>query len=107
MLAALALQHYSYNSNESISLADSLFNIANPPGVIVGPGSWETARSLILRGVDINYNGVMGPMDFDKNGDVARLYSLNQVSEENTWTTVTLDPFNPAFNFITPQIVID
>ena len=65
------------------------------------------ARSLILRGVDINYNGVMGPMDFDNKGDVARLYSLNQVSDENTWTTVTLDPFNPAFNFTTPQIVID
>ena len=46
-------------------------------------------------------------MDFDNKGDVARLYSLNQVSDENSWTTVTLDPFNPAFNFITPQIVID
>ena len=107
MLAALALQHYSYNSNESISLADSLFNIANPPGVIVGPGSWETARSLILRGVDINYNGVMGPMDFDNKGDVARLYSLNQVSDENTWIVESLDPVNPIFNFNTPQIVID
>ena len=113
MLAALALQHrYAKKmllnkKDKSLALADSLFTVANPPGVIVGPGSWETARSLILRGVDINYNGVSGPLDFDNKGDVARLYSLNQVSDENTWIVEPLDPINPAFNFITPQIVID
>jgi len=107
MLAALALQHYSYKSDKKITLADSLFNIANPPGIIVGPGSWESARSLILRGVDINYNGVSGPLDFDSEGDVARLYSLNKVSDENTWLVNPMDPTNPAFYFIKPKIVID
>ena len=107
MLAALALQHYSYKSDQNITLADSLFNIANPPGVIVGPGSWEAARSLILRGVDINYNGVSGPLDFDSKGDVARLYALNKVSDENTWVVDPIDPTNPAFIFIKPKIAID
>ena len=107
MLAALALQHYSYKSDKNITLADSLFNIANPPGVIVGPGGWEAARSLILRGVDINYNGVSGPLDFDSKGDVARLYSINKVSSENTWVADPIDTTNPAFKFIIPKIIID
>ena len=60
-----------------------------------------------MRGIDINYNGVSGPLDFNNKGDVERLYSLNQVSDENTWIVEPVDPFNPAFSFITPQIVID
>jgi len=107
MIASLALQYYYYNFDQKISLSDSLLAIANPPGVKVGPGSWITAKSLILRGVDINYNGVSGPLDFDNKGDVERLYSLNQVSDENTWIVEPVDHINPAFSFITPQIVID
>ena len=103
MLAVLALQHYFHNIDGNTSLSDSLFAVANPPGIKVGPASWETARSLILRGVDINYNGVSGPLDFDSKGDVERLYSLNQVSEENTWIVEPIESFNP----LKPQIFID
>ena len=103
MLAVLALQHYFHNIDGNTFLSDSLFAVANPPGIKVGPASWETARSLILRGVDINYNGVSGPLDFDSKGDVERLYSLNQVSEENTWIVEPIESFNP----LKPQIFID
>jgi hypothetical protein len=57
--------------------------------------------------VDINYNGVSGPLDFDSKGDVARLYALNKVSDENTWIVDPIDPTNPAFIFIKPKIAID
>ena len=64
MLAVLALQHYFHNIDGNTSLSNSLFAVANPPGIKVGPASWQTARSLILRGIDINYNGVSGPLGF-------------------------------------------
>ena len=107
MIASLALQYYYHNFDQKIPLSDCLLAVANPPGVKIGPDSWLTARSLILRGVDINYNGVSGPLDFDNKGDVERLYSLNQVSDENTWIVEPVEAFNPAFSFIKPQIVID
>ena len=48
-------------------------------------------------------NGVSGPLDFDSKGDVERLYSLNRVSEENTWIVEPIESFNP----LKPQIFID
>ena len=65
MLAALALQHQSKNNISQEDLSKSLVSVANPPGIVVGPGNWETARSLLLRGIEINYEGVSGSVDFD------------------------------------------
>jgi len=103
MLVALALQDNSYNSKNDLSIVDSIFRVANPPGVKVGPGEWKSGQSLLLRGVDINYEGVSGPLNFDKFGDVEGLYSLNQVSFENTWIVMPIELLNP----IKPQIFID
>ena len=103
MLAALALQHQSYNNYSKEDLSKSLVSVANPPGITMGPGSWQAARALILRGVEINYEGVSGSLDFDINGDVEGLYSLNQVTEENLWSVKTLEKLHP----FEPRIIID
>ena len=55
MLAALALQHQTHNNISKEDLSKSLVSVANPPGIKMGPGSWEAARALLLRGVEINY----------------------------------------------------
>ena len=59
--------------------------------------------SLKANDLPIGDNVVSGPLDFDSKGDVARLYSLNQVSEENTWIVEPIESFNP----LKPQIFID
>ena len=103
MLAALALQHQAHNNYSKDDLSKSLVSVANPPGIAVGPGSWEAARALLLRGIEINYEGVSGSLDFDINGDVEGLYSLNQVTEDNLWSVEPLEKLHP----FEPRIIID
>ena len=57
---------------DSAAIRDQLRRVANPPGVVVGPGAAGVKRALglIAAGVDVNYEGVSGPVDFDANGDV-------------------------------------
>ena len=103
MLAALALQHQTHNNIAKEDLSKSLVSVANPPGIKMGPGSWEAARALLLRGVEINYEGVSGSLDFDINGDVEGMYSLNQVTEDNLWSVERLEKLHP----FEPRIIID
>ena len=103
MLAALALQHQTHNNISKEDLSKSLVSVANPPGIKMGPGSWEAARALLIRGVEINYEGVSGSLDFDINGDVEGMYSLNQVTEDNLWSVERLEKLHP----FEPRIIID
>ncbi|WP_028584753.1 ABC transporter substrate-binding protein [Desulfogranum mediterraneum] len=54
----------------SQSIRDQLREVANPPGIFVGPGEFETAFRLLDMGKAINYEGASGNVDFDSNGDV-------------------------------------
>ena len=103
MLAALVLQHQAHNNISKEDLSKSLVSVANPPGIKMGPGSWEAARALLLRGVEINYEGVSGSLDFDINGDVEGMYSLNQVTEDNLWSVERLEKLHP----FEPRIILD
>lgn len=54
-------------------LRDQLRNIANPPGDMIDGGDQARVTAMLQALKDkkeINYNGVAGPCDFDKNGDV-------------------------------------
>ncbi|MCY4086157.1 MAG: ABC transporter substrate-binding protein [Actinomycetia bacterium] len=57
---------------DSAAIRDQLRHVANPPGVVVGPGAAGVKRALglIAAGVDVNYEGASGPVDLDANGDV-------------------------------------
>ena len=91
MLVALALQHRSVLLDEKtapeteISLSDSLRSVANPPGYKIYPGDWDLAVQMLLAGMDIDYEGASGSLNFDQHGDVTGMYALNQVSPNNTW----------------------
>ena len=91
MLVALALQHRRILLNENtaleteISLSDSLRWVANPPGYKIYPGDWDLAVKMLLGGMDIDYEGASGSLNFDQHGDVTSMYALNQVSPNNTW----------------------
>ena len=91
MLVALALQHRRMLLDEKtaleteISLSDSLRWVANPPGYKIYPGDWDLAVKMLLAGMDIDYEGASGNLNFDQHGDVTGMYALNQVSPNNTW----------------------
>ena len=57
---------------DSAAIRDQLRRVANPPGVAVGPGPAGIRRALelIAEGVDVNYEGASGPVDFDASGDI-------------------------------------
>lgn len=54
----------------SEAIRDHLRHVANPPGTFIGPGQFEKAFDLLKHGVDINYEGASGSVDFDEKGDV-------------------------------------
>ena len=76
-IAALAIEQAGVY--EGAAIRDALRKVANPPGVIVGPGDIPRALELIRDGQDINYEGVTGSMDFDENGDVVTFIEVWQV----------------------------
>ncbi len=70
-LAALAMAQAGESSKsaiianlQSVSIADS----ANP--VVINPGEFSIALTMIAADEDIDYNGASGAIDFDDNGDV-------------------------------------
>ncbi len=47
-----------------------LREVSNAPGEVVGVGEFERAIQLLLDGVEINYTGAAGEVDYDALGDV-------------------------------------
>lgn len=68
MIAALAMVRA--NSMKSADWRQYVREVADPPGVVVGPGEFAKAVQLIQQGMDVNYEGAGGPVDIDQNGDV-------------------------------------
>jgi len=58
-------------STDRSKMAQALRDVASAPGVKVGPGEWDKAKTLIAAGTDIDYDGAGGSYDFDANGDVS------------------------------------
>lgn len=67
-LLALAMQ--KAGSTDGEKMKNALHEVANPPGVKVGPGEWAKAKDAIENGKDVNYEGAAGPHDFNEHGDV-------------------------------------
>jgi len=84
-LIALAIEKAGAADRSKISAA--LREIAGPPGTVIRPGEWEKAKAALAAGEDINYEGASGSVDFDDNGDVAGIYSVNTVSAAGGWDT--------------------
>ena len=87
-LMALAIEKAGGADRSQISAA--LRAVASPPGAVVRPGEWAKAKQLIAEGKDINYQGAAGINDFDKNGDVTGLFSLNVVGSDGKWSRTML-----------------
>ena len=87
-LMALAIERAGSADRSKIS--EALRAVASPPGEVVRPGEWAKAKALIAAGKDVNYEGAVGTNDFDENGDVTAIFSLNVVSDGDTWSRIML-----------------
>ena len=83
-LAALAIE--KAGSADRGLIASALRDVANAPGTVIRPGEWAKAKDALAAGEDVNYEGASGAIEFDGNGDVAGIYSLNMVGDDGTWT---------------------
>lgn len=68
--ALLALAIEQAGEVDGPAIKDALRTVANPPGVMVGPGDLARALELIRDGQDINYEGAAGNQDINDSGDV-------------------------------------
>ena len=87
-LLALAVEKAGAADRSKISAA--LRAVAGPPGMIIRPGQWKEAKAAIAAGKDINYEGAVGNNDFDENGDVTAIFSVNNVGDDGTWNMVSM-----------------
>ena len=87
-LMGLAIEKAGATNRALISAA--LRAVSAPPGESIRPGEWAKAKALITAGKDINYEGAAGLNDFDSNGDVTGLFSLNTVGENGKWSRAPL-----------------
>jgi hypothetical protein len=42
----------------------------NPPGEIVTPSNFQHALELVRSGIDVDYSGGYGAIEWDQNGDI-------------------------------------
>ena len=83
-IAALAIEKAGEYNGPAIR--DAMREVANAPGIKVGPGDFEKALDLIRRGEDIDYEGVAGSQNFDMNGDVLNTIEIWKI-ENGTITS--------------------
>lgn len=83
-LMALAIEKAGAADRSKIK--DALRAVSNGSGEIVRPGEWAKAKKLIVEGKDINYEGAVGPVDFDENGDVSGVFAVNIVGDDGKWS---------------------
>ena len=84
-LMALAIEKAGSADRGKISAA--LRSVAGPPGMVIRPGEWAKAKAVLAGGGDVNYEGASGNVDFDSNGDVSGIYSVNTIGADGKWST--------------------
>ena len=67
---------------ESVAIRDAVFRVTDPAGTVVHAGRDEFARALALikAGRTIRYEGVIGPIVFDHNGDISGPFRLWRIT---------------------------
>ena len=85
ILLALAIERA--DSEDPSAIRDALREVANPPGIVVGPEDIASALELVRNGEDVNYVGAAGELDFDENGDVSGTIEIWQVKDGKIGST--------------------
>ena len=83
----LALAIEKADSEEPSEIRDALREIANPPGIVVGPEDIREALELVRNGEDVNYVGAAGELDFDAHGDVSGTIEIWHIKDGKIGST--------------------
>lgn len=78
-IAALAIE--KAGEYDGPAVRDAMREVANAPGIKVGPGDFAKALDLIRRGEDIDYEGIAGSQNFDENGDVLNTIEIWKIED--------------------------
>jgi neutral amino acid transport system substrate-binding protein len=71
------------------NVAGNVRTVANPPEAVVT--NYTDGASAIEEGSDLDYRGLVGPIDFDEDGDVGSPFAIMRV-EEGSWTQAATIP---------------
>ncbi len=83
----LALAIEKADSEDPAAIRDALREIANPPGIEVGPQDIARAFELVRSGEDVNYVGAAGQLDFDAHGDVSGTIEIWRITDGKIGST--------------------
>ena len=89
MILMLAAQHAG--SADGTAIRDSIREVANAPGEVVGPADFARAKALLAEGEAIDYEGAAGSHEFDENGDVGGTYEHWVITESALQTVRIID----------------
>lgn len=70
------------------ALPDAIRAVGNADDGDVVVTSYEEGAQALQAGDEIDYQGLVGPVDFDDNGNITAPFAIQEVVE-GTWTTVT------------------
>lgn len=85
VLLALAIE--KADSDDPQAIKSVIRDVANPPGVKVGPKDIARALELIRAGEDVDYVGAAGEQDIDENGDVENTIEIWQIIDGKIGST--------------------
>ena len=70
-------------SAEPAAIRDAIFKVTDPAGAVVHAGKDEFAKALglIKEGKAVRYEGVIGPVAFDKSGDITGPFRLWKITD--------------------------
>jgi ABC-type branched-subunit amino acid transport system substrate-binding protein len=76
-------------SQEPLAIRDAIFKVEDPKGTVIHAGKDEFAKALALLkdGKPIRYEGVIGPVAFDKFGDITGPFRLWKIVDGKVTTT--------------------
>ena len=83
VLAALAIQA-AKSSTDPKAITEGIRKVANPAGekVFAGAAGVKAALEAAAAGKTLNYIGAVGPLEFDKSGDILGAFVLWKLDKE-------------------------
>ena len=87
--AIVGLAVAAAGSQEPLAIRDAIFKVTDPQGTPVGAGREEFTKALALikAGKPIRYEGVIGPVSFDRYGDITGPFRLWKITDGKVVTT--------------------
>ena len=95
-IAGLAIAQAA--TQDPLAIRDAIFKVEDPNGTVIHAGKAEFAKALALikDGKPIRYEGVIGPVAFDKYGDITGPFRLWKITDGKVTTVgeMTTDEVN-------------